>query len=201
MRIKKISPTTPANGNIENQYGTSQTNAYSEEYVNGQIGNLSNLTTTAKSNVVSAINELDSLKATKDVATTSANGLMSSTDKTLLDNETTYSTTETRVGTWIDGKFLYRKVLNTTSITTNSQQSLGTINNVAKVISIKGVLINRGGFTVPLGEIWGTDINTRNNYLWADVGSTTATIKYQIGSAYTQASELIAIVEYTKTTS
>ena len=30
MRIKKISPTTPANGNIENQYGTSQTNAYSE---------------------------------------------------------------------------------------------------------------------------------------------------------------------------
>jgi len=34
MRIKKISPTTPANGNIENQYGTSQTNAYSEEYSN-----------------------------------------------------------------------------------------------------------------------------------------------------------------------
>ena len=34
MRIKKISPTTPANGNIENQYGTSQTNAYSENYAN-----------------------------------------------------------------------------------------------------------------------------------------------------------------------
>jgi hypothetical protein len=33
-KIKKISPTTPANGNIENQYGTSQTNAYSEEYSN-----------------------------------------------------------------------------------------------------------------------------------------------------------------------
>lgn len=60
MRIKKISPTTPANGNIENQYGTSQTNAYSEAYANTTF-------------------------ATKDVATTSANGLMSSTDKTKLD--------------------------------------------------------------------------------------------------------------------
>jgi hypothetical protein len=88
MRIKKISPTTPANGNIENQYGTSQTNAYSEAYANTTF-------------------------ATKDVATTSANGLMSSTDKVLLNNGTTYSTAETRVGTWIDGRPLYRKVLQT----------------------------------------------------------------------------------------
>ena len=61
MRIKKISPTTPANGNIENQYGTSQTNAYSEAYANTTF-------------------------ATKDVATTSANGLMSASDKTLLNS-------------------------------------------------------------------------------------------------------------------
>ena len=63
MRIKKISPTTPANGNIENQYGTSQTNAYSEAYVNTTF-------------------------ATKDVATTSANGLMSASDKENLDKGT-----------------------------------------------------------------------------------------------------------------
>lgn len=37
MRIKKISPVTPANGNIENQYGTSQTNAYSEKYINDRF--------------------------------------------------------------------------------------------------------------------------------------------------------------------
>lgn len=41
MRIKKISPTTPANGNIENQYGTSQTNAYSEEYINNKLNGIS----------------------------------------------------------------------------------------------------------------------------------------------------------------
>ena len=60
MRIKKISPTTPANGNIENSYGTSQTNAYSEAYANTTF-------------------------ATKDVATTSANGLMSASDKDMLE--------------------------------------------------------------------------------------------------------------------
>ena len=63
MRIKKISPTTPANGNIENTYGTSQTNAYSEEYSNTTF-------------------------ATKDTATTSANGLMSASDKENLDKGT-----------------------------------------------------------------------------------------------------------------
>ena len=34
MRIKKIAPVTPANGNISNQYGTSQTDTYSQEYLN-----------------------------------------------------------------------------------------------------------------------------------------------------------------------
>lgn len=34
MRIKKIAPVTPANGNIENTYETSQTNGYSQEYIN-----------------------------------------------------------------------------------------------------------------------------------------------------------------------
>lgn len=37
MRIKKIAPVTPANGNIENSYGTSQTDTYSQEYINGKL--------------------------------------------------------------------------------------------------------------------------------------------------------------------
>ena len=73
MRIKKISPTTPANGNIENQYGTSQTNAYSEAYINSAIPTKTSQLTN------------DSNFATKDVATTSANGLMSASDKNMLE--------------------------------------------------------------------------------------------------------------------
>lgn len=38
MRIKKIAPVTPANGNIENSYGISQTDTYSQEYINGIKG-------------------------------------------------------------------------------------------------------------------------------------------------------------------
>lgn len=80
MRIKKISPTTPANGNIENQYGTSQTNAYSETYVNNTFA--------TKGEIPTKTSDLtnDSNFATTDVATTSANGLMSASDKSLIEN-------------------------------------------------------------------------------------------------------------------
>ena len=37
MRIKKIAPVTPANGNIKNSYGTSQTDTYSQSYLNNYI--------------------------------------------------------------------------------------------------------------------------------------------------------------------
>ena len=36
-QIKKIAPVTPANGNIKNSYGTSQTDTYSQEYINDNI--------------------------------------------------------------------------------------------------------------------------------------------------------------------
>lgn len=34
-QIKKIAPVTPVNGNIKNTYGTSQTDTYAQEYING----------------------------------------------------------------------------------------------------------------------------------------------------------------------
>ena len=37
MRIKKIAPVTPPNGLLENTYGTSQTNGYTQEYINNYI--------------------------------------------------------------------------------------------------------------------------------------------------------------------
>lgn len=40
-QIKKIAPVTPANGNIENTYGTSQENTYSQEFINGAINDQS----------------------------------------------------------------------------------------------------------------------------------------------------------------
>lgn len=97
MRIKKISPTTPANGNIENQYGTSQTNAYSEEYSNNTF-------------------------ASKNIEN--------------------YSTTETRIGTFL-GKPLYRKVVELPNdLTISASDWAGTSlpsNNIATIINGLGV--------------------------------------------------------------
>lgn len=102
-------------GDLSDLETTAQTDIVSAINENvDNIGDLTTLTTTANTDLVSAINELNSLKATKDVATTSANGLMSASDKTKLDNGEVYSTTETRIGTWIDGKPLYRKVVTKT---------------------------------------------------------------------------------------
>lgn len=91
-QIKKISPTTPANGNIENQYGTSQTNAYSEAYINSAIP-------TKTSDLTN-----DSNFATTDVATTSSDGLMSAFDKLMLDNAILSSNSITYSTNWNDAR-------------------------------------------------------------------------------------------------
>lgn len=88
------------NSEISNSYGTAQNLGYSQAYSNTTF-------------------------ATKDVATPSANGLMSASDKTKLDNGEVYSTVETKIGTWIDGKPLYRSVANTSvSLTANAWTNL-----------------------------------------------------------------------------
>ena len=75
-------------------------------------------------------------------ATTSANGLMSSTDKGRLDNIYTYSSSEQRVGTWIDGKPLYRKVIEFTTSSSNvtTWTTCATIANLKRPIDINGFL-------------------------------------------------------------
>lgn len=75
-------------------------------------------------------------------ATTSASGLMSSTDKGRLDNIYTYSSSEQRVGTWIDGKPLYRKVIEFTTSASNvtTWTNCATISNLKRPIDIHGFL-------------------------------------------------------------
>ena len=53
-QIKKIAPVTPPNGLLENTYGTSQTNGYSQEYINDLV-NVISATTTTLSNYFSTI--------------------------------------------------------------------------------------------------------------------------------------------------
>lgn len=122
------------NSEISNDYGTAQNLGYSQEYANDTF-------------------------ATKDLATMSKNGLMSSADYAKLDamaiNNTygasstegysqnyintlnTYPSNETRVGTWYNGKPIYRRVyVYTNSSPSNTAYSLTEPSNVAHYIKL-----------------------------------------------------------------
>lgn len=113
-----------------------------------------------------------------------------------------YSTSERRIGTWIDGKPLYRKVIlvDNPTIGTGVQTIATTISGVNNITKIEGLMKSSGGFNIPFNSIWSNDINARNSLLWVDVTSNTANIKYTINSNWISITNLVIIVEYTKTT-
>jgi hypothetical protein len=162
MRIKKISPTTPANGNIENQYGTSQTNAYSEEYANTTF-------------------------ASKDVEN--------------------YSTTEKRVGTWINGKPLYRQTFgfNVSNLGTetyfnwtDSLYNTNSISNVDEIINVKSFYKRSDDTFQPVPTV-----NRELNYYGSGVFDFSGTgFRFYVGTLFNTftINYLIVTIEYTKTT-
>ena len=111
-----------------------------------------------------------------------------------IENLTTYSTTEKIVGTWIDGKPIYRKVIEST---------------VANIESV----INNLGFDV-ISDIRGWAVSNYDNkwlfpnYSKADsnysidiyLDNYTNNINLDFGSYYNSSNVVKAIIEYTKTT-
>lgn len=93
-------------------------NLASGNSVEQMIGDLSNLSTTSKSNIVNAINEVNQNQI----------------------NSNTYSTTETIVGKWIDNKPIYRKVIDFGYLTNNSLKSVSlNISNLDKIVYYTGI--------------------------------------------------------------
>ena len=125
-------------------YDDSQTNKTA-------IGTLANLATTVKTNLVSAINEIKN--SLKTVATTgafddltgrpdaSSNIDMSEVCTPLPSNATDgiiYSTTERKVGQWIDGKPLYEKTINFGTLPNNTVKNVAHgISNISQIVDIK----------------------------------------------------------------
>ena len=90
-------------------------------YVNTTTGDLEELETTDKTDLVSAINELN-------------------TNINSLDDRDNYSTTEKVIGTWIDGKPIYRKVYSISGdMIASAWTTLTSISNVGTLV--KGYLI------------------------------------------------------------
>lgn len=73
--------------------------------------------------------------------------------KKLYAKTNTYSTDETIVGRWIDGKPVYRKVVeSTTPSTVNSETFIDTnISNIDQMISIDGIMQTAAGNFTPIG--------------------------------------------------
>lgn len=116
-----------------------------------------------------------------------------------INRTSTYSTNETRIGTWVDGKPLYRQVLHKV-LSDAVNQLVGTINNV-DLITINGNSVMKydsGGanyFTSPA-----TSYETTTN--WTKVytminRSTHSCNVYWNGS---EAAEIWVVCEYTKST-
>lgn len=106
-------------------------------------------TTTITSGLISAGKSIN----LSNVATTGSNGLMSGADKaklngidkTTLDNLLNYSTSEQVIGTWIDGKPLYRKTVDC-GLGPNA-----TRKDVPAGISNPDLIVNLYGFSISYG--------------------------------------------------
>ena len=106
----------------------------------------------------------------------------------------TYSTEETKVGTWIDGRPIYQKTLNLGSASGNSSISHG-ISNLDMVINAYGGFLQGGTYREKLPKI------VNGNSAWtADFADFTNTsFSLSIGSAIGTATKVFVILEYTKT--
>ena len=106
-----------------------------------------------------------------------------------------YSTTETRVGTWIDGKPLYRKVVDLGNLPNNAQKTVvANTSNLELCITCRGMAYNLTSgnfFPIPRGTTGG---NFMIEYYKPDDVVAVRTTDDRTSF------KGIAIIEYTKTT-
>lgn len=110
-----------------------------KSFNDSKIGNPTNLNTTSK-NVVDAVNEVHSN----------------------LSNLALYSTSETLIGKWINGKSIYRKVIDFGALPNNTQKNLNhNISNVDMFTNVYGIAYTSGYvYTYPLPLMYkGSDSN------------------------------------------
>ena len=123
-------------------------------------------------------------------ATTTTNGLMSSSDKTKLNNLTTYSTVEQKTGEkWIDGKDIYRTV--TTGTFANDLNFHAVATKVSTFIDVGGTAQNRP-FTYFL--------TTANNVGTIDIVNVSGTLNFRLRSTDALGNQVFSLIlRYTKT--
>lgn len=116
-----------------------------------------------------------------------------------INDKSTYSTSETVVGTWIDGKPLYRKVITTTNTISNDTVIAHGISNVNLIYIKNAFMFNPSGqisWQLPI-DLYGTT-ETSTDRVGVAVGTNNIIFKCDTswGNAWTK----YVVLEYTKTT-
>lgn len=138
-----------------------------------------------------------------DVATSGSNGLMSGADKskldgidkTTLDNSINYSTSEKVIGTWTNGKPLYRRTYSGTMSGTQTTTAIATIQSV--VIRKAYGKLGWGGVANNFHQI-GSYANA-NFYSLVQHNATSGELTIWATTSY-QSQSYELTIEYTKTT-
>lgn len=151
-------------------------------------------TTTITSGLISAGKSIN----LSNVATTGSNGLMSGADKSKLDNISSaigdYSTTETVVGTWIDGKPVYRKVY--TGTLEPGLSIVADTSDISGVVKIGGYVASAADFRIPCPFY-----TSSSSYFSVAVAASTANRAiYAYHSPNFDSCTYQIVIEYTKTT-
>lgn len=158
-----------------------------QQNVEDDIGDLTQLETSAKNNLVEAINEAASTGGDIEVYneyTTSATDAYSCNYVNGLE---TYSTSETRIGTWMD-KPLYRKVVEFSNLTTTGQ-TIAIASNINRAwIDFGDSWCSWGGNRSYIGNFGMTDCYINNDNMLA-LKSSQDTLFGEITVKYTKTTD------------
>ena len=148
--------------------GYSKVDDLSLEGVNEKVGELYNLTTTDKSNVVNSINEVN--------------------------DKFNYSTEETKIGTWIDGKPVYRKVVQNI-VPTGLGINIYTMNDIENVVDYYGIYHQNNGFEKRINFYF-----SATDYMTLNFNRKNHQFLLDNTSNYNNNGTVSLIIEYTKKT-
>ena len=170
---------------------------------NTNIGILANLTTTEKTTIVGAINEVDGdVGNLSQLSTTNKSSLVSALNevKAEADEGENYTNTEHHIGTWVNGSNIYRKCFQVSKadFTASGSEYIANIahgvTGLSKIIACYGFSKTSGGSFKPLPYGW-----DNSNWLQTIGEITSTTLPIVLGSsAYNNIQEVDIIFEYVK---
>ena len=178
---------------IENNSGTTitYTTSASAKYLIIHYGNVNNDTET---------NLINTLKTMQVEEGSTASAFSPFQNLTAKEN---YTTEEIRIGTWIDGKPLYRKVVIIDAINSsgNSKQTSVATSNLKEFVNITGMVANNSGGYKPLNSLYVSGSGIDAQYTFQLYAVNNAIVEVVYGNWWkTNFKKAYVILEYTKTT-